>query len=342
MPALKLSEIAAFLGRPIEPQDADLEINHVAGLREADSNSLSFLADLKYTEHLASSQAGAVILAPGTPHEKPAILSEEPYADFIRVVQKFFLPEKPEAGIHPTAVIAPSAILGEGVYIGPYCVIGENSAVGARSILHAAVILENDCVVGKDCEIYSHVTIRENCRLGDRVILQPGAVIGGDGFGFLPHQGQMVKIPQIGRVVIEDDVEIGANTTVDRATLGETIIAKGAKLDNLIMVAHNVKIGRHTVIAGQSGISGSTTIGDWVMMGGQVGTAGHITIGNKAVIGAQSGIMRDVPDGEFHFGYPAKPQREYMKQLAEINKLSELRKKVKDLERQVQALTEKT
>jgi UDP-3-O-[3-hydroxymyristoyl] glucosamine N-acyltransferase len=238
-------------------------------------------------------------------------------------------------------VIHPEAKIGKDVRIGAHVVIGKGCEVGDRTRILPNCVLMDGVKVGQDCLLYPLVSVREECEIGNRVIIHNGAVIGSDGFGFAPHEGVYHKIPQVGRVVIEDDVEIGANCTIDRATMGETRIRRGAKLDNLVHIAHNVEVGEWTVMAAQAGISGSTKIGHHVMVGGQVGTVGHIRIGNYVQIGAQSGVSKSIPDGEIVFGYPARPIMRTKRIEAVVNQLPELLKRVKELERQVEALRDK-
>jgi UDP-3-O-[3-hydroxymyristoyl] glucosamine N-acyltransferase len=253
-----------------------------------------------------------------------------------------FNPQKDimEPGIHESAVIHPSATVGKNVAVGSHVNIGENCIIGnGTKIMHGCVILDH-VQIGENCLLYPLVSVRENCQIGSEVIIHSGAVIGSDGFGFAPFEAEFHKIPQIGRVVIEDKVEIGANCTIDRATMGDTVIRKGAKLDNLIQIAHNVEVGEWTVMAAQAGISGSTKIGHHVMVGGQVGTVGHISIGNYVQIGAQSGVPKDVPDGEVIFGSPARPIMRTKRIEAVVNQLPELLKRIQQLEREIKNLRE--
>ncbi|MHB9030597.1 MAG: UDP-3-O-(3-hydroxymyristoyl)glucosamine N-acyltransferase, partial [Candidatus Latescibacterota bacterium] len=234
--------------------------------------------------------------------------------------------------VHPTAVI------GENVSLGPFAVIGERVTVGDNTVIGSCSVILAGSAVGKDCIFYPNVTIMDGCTVGDRVILHAGVVIGSDGFGFAPQYGKYHKIPQIGTVHIENDVEIGANSCVDRAAFGATIIRDGTKIDNLVQVAHNVRVGSHTVIASQVGISGSTSIGNWVRMGGQAGLAGHIAIGDGATVGAQAGVTKDVPAGETVSGYPAKNHMQAMRLEAAFRHLPDLMKKIKEQEHRITEL----
>jgi UDP-3-O-[3-hydroxymyristoyl] glucosamine N-acyltransferase len=244
-------------------------------------------------------------------------------------------------GIHPSAVIAEGTKIGREVHIGPHCVIESGAAVGDRSVLVAGCYIGKECTVGSDCLFYPQVTLREYGRVGNRVILHNGAVIGSDGFGYVKDAGHWKKVPQVGIVVVGDDVEIGANTTVDRARFGETRIANGVKIDNLVQVAHNVKIDEDTAIAAQVGISGSAHIGRRVQLAGQAGVAGHLHIGDDSVVGGQAGVLKDVPAATFVSGYPAMPHGESRKAHAHMMRIPELKKKVAGIEERLQALERK-
>jgi UDP-3-O-[3-hydroxymyristoyl] glucosamine N-acyltransferase len=344
---MKLRDIARFLDATIEG-DPEQEISGVSKIEEAGEGAISFLANPKYSRYLASTRASAVIVGqtvkvedrPATLPPLSLIRMADPYVGFVRVLAKFHPPTPPlPPGIHPTAVIDPSATLGTDVRIGAHAVIGARCRIGDRTMIAQCAVLGDDVHVGDDAIVYSNVSVREGCRIGSRCILQPGAVIGSDGFGFAPKpDGSYEKIPQMGNVVIEDDVEIGANTTVDRATLGETRIKKGTKLDNLVQVAHNVVIGENTVMAAQSGISGSTRLGKNVMVGGQVGFTGHIEVADGVKVGAQSGVHHSLttPKGTY-FGTPAYPHREAMRIYGSFPHLPELLATVRDLVKRLNA-----
>lgn len=338
---MKLRDIAQLLGASIEG-DPDLEILRVAKIEEAGEGAVTFLANPKYARYLASTRASAAIVGPAvTVEDRPTTLPPlalvrvaDPYVGFVRVLAKFHPPRPPlPQGIHPSAVIDPTASLGADVRIGPHAVVGARCRIGDRTMIAQCAVVCDDVQIGADCILYPNVSVREGCIVGSRCILQPGAVIGSDGFGFAPQpDGSFEKIPQMGNVVIEDDVEIGANTTVDRATLGETRIKKGVKLDNLIQVAHNVVIGENTVMAAQSGISGSTRIGRNVMVAGQVGFTGHIEVADGVKVGAQSGVHRSLTTvNGTYFGSPAYPHREAMRIYGAFPQLPELLATVRDL-----------
>ncbi len=350
---MKLRDIATMLSAEIVGSDA-VEIGRVAKIEEAVEGDISFIANPKYTKFLGTTRASAVIVGKkqdvveaGSVH--PALLRvDDPYASFLKVLVTFNPPNDPlPPGIHPTAVIASSATLGMDVRIGAHVVIGERCIIGDKTMIVHGTVIGDGVKIGSSSLLYANVTVREECIIGSRVILHPGVVVGSDGFGFAPRpDGTYEKIPQLGIVVIEDDVEIGANTTIDRATMGETRIKRGVKLDNLIQVAHNVTIGENTVSAAQAGISGSTKIGKNAMIGGQVGITGHLEIADNTKIGAQSGIHHSIHQpGKTFFGSPAFPQREAfriqgaMAQVPDLlNTVRELKDKVAALEIEVQEM----
>ncbi len=321
--------------------DGSVIISGVGTIEEAGSGIITFLANQKYQKFLDDSKASAVIV----PHDIPSakglnfIRSENPYYTFMKAVVLFHPPEPlAKPGIHATAVIGKNVQLGENVSVGPYVVIGDHSQIGSDSVLLPHAVLGKSVRVGHHCTLHAHVSLRDGVQIGNFVIIHDGAVAGSDGFGFAPESGKYYKIPQIGTVVIEDFVEIGANTTIDRATLGETRICEGVKLDNLIQIAHNCTIGAHTVIAAQTGVSGSTKIGHHVRIGGQTGFAGHLSIGNYTAIGAQSGITKSVPEKQFFFGTPAKPHREEFRIHGALKRLPGLIKEIKVIKNKIQQL----
>jgi UDP-3-O-[3-hydroxymyristoyl] glucosamine N-acyltransferase len=336
-----LQELAELTGAELRGTNAgEIVISSVGPLDTADGSTLSFLSNKRYRKQLETTKAGAVILSKHVPYDRPCLVSKNPYLDFVKILSLFAptIP-LPETGIHSMAFVHPEAKVADDVAIGPFCVVQAGAQIGKGSKLVAQVYVGENTTVGEECQFYPGVVIRESISIGNRVILHPGVVLGGDGFGFAPEGGKYRKIPQIGTVVVEDDVEIGANTTVDRAALGETRIGQGTKLDNLVMVAHNVRIGSNTVIAGQTGFSGSTKVGNNVMMGGQIGTEGHIEIGDRVIVAGQSGITKDVASDQFISGYPAKSHKEDMRLLAEFHRLPKLRKKIECLEARLKELT---
>ena len=343
MPVFKLGEIARRIGGELHG-DADIEISSPAEIHKATPGSITFLANPKYKENLASTAASAIIIDSklNAIPDIPYIKTVDAYFGFLQAFLLFHPPAQLiEPGIHETAVVADSAALGEAVAIGANVYLGQNVKIGNRTrILPNCVILDNT-TIGDDCLLYPLASVRENCEIGSRVIIHNGAVIGSDGFGFAPYEGRFHKIPQVGKVIIEDDVEIGANVTIDRATMGETRIKSGVKLDNLIQIAHNVTVGEHTVMAAQAGISGSTEIGKYCMIGGQVGTVGHIRIGDQVNVGAQSGVAKSIDDKQIYFGSPARPIMKTKRIEAVINNLPELSRRVKALEKELEKLRSK-
>ncbi|MBZ0266054.1 UDP-3-O-(3-hydroxymyristoyl)glucosamine N-acyltransferase [bacterium] len=329
-----VGELAALINAKFAG-DASLEITGVAKIEEATGDQITFVANPKYRKHLSTTKAGAVIL-----DEQPDgiegtyLITNQPYQAFLAILNYFHPPRKrPEAGIHESAVISPTAKIASEVSIGANCVVGDDVIIGSGCILDQNCSIYSGVSIGKDCHLYSNVSIREDCILGDRVIIQNGAVIGSDGFGFAPGEEAYAKIPQVGIVVVEDDVEIGANTTVDRATLGETRVCRGSKLDNLIQIAHNVTVGENTVMAAQVGIAGSTSIGKQSMFGGQVGVAGHLRLSDRIMYAAQSGVPSDPGENSIVGGTPARDIRLWRRIEASLSNLPELFKRVRKLEK---------
>jgi UDP-3-O-[3-hydroxymyristoyl] glucosamine N-acyltransferase len=336
-----LRELADRLGCTLRG-DGAVEVVRVAGIDDSGPGDLTFVANSKYARRLATTRASAVIVSPETQTALPSLLSANPYLAFAQAVALLHPAAAPPPGVHPTAVVDPTAELGEGVHVGSLAVVGARARVGARTVVHPHAVLYADVTIGRDCLIHSGVQVREGCRLGDRVIVQNGAVIGADGFGFArDEEGRYHKILQRGIVVIEDDVEVGALCAIDRAALGETRIGRGTKIDNLVQVGHSVTIGRDTVLAGQVGIAGSTRVGDRVTLAGQVGVAGHLTIGDGVVATAQTGIPNSVEAGQIVSGYPAIDNRDWLKASAVFARLPELQRRVRELEKRLRELEEK-
>jgi len=331
---MKLAEIAQRIGCELQG-DGEVEIERLAPIEEAQAGALTFVANPRYRPHLATTKASAVIVARNEPEVPlPCLRAADPYLAFSMALELFYVPPPLPAGIHPTAVIAPSARIGAGAAIGAHCVVGDEVSIGARARLDPHVVIYPQVRIGDDFRAYAHVTVRERVSIGHRVILQSGCVIGGDGFGYvMGADGTARKIIQAGTVILEDDVEIGANTTVDRATIGATVVRRGAKLDNLVMVAHGCSIGEGSALAAQVGLSGSTRVGRFVRLGGQVGAAGHMTIGDGAQVAAQSGVPNDVPAGAVVGGYPAVDIHQWRRYSAALLRLPELLRRVRRLER---------
>jgi UDP-3-O-[3-hydroxymyristoyl] glucosamine N-acyltransferase len=340
---LKLQEIAERLGCALEG-DGTIEITRVARIEEAGPGDLTFFANPKYASELRATRASAVIVGERAEGARCAVLrTREPYVAFGRAVALFAPKEPARSGIHARACVAPSAVVAPDAWVGALTVVEEGARIGARTIIHPNVTIGRDSIIGDDCVVHSGVSIRERVKLGSRVVVQNGAVIGSDGFGFARRaDGTHEKIPQVGDVVVEDDVEIGANSAIDRPAIGETRIGAGTKIDNLVQIAHGVSIGKRTLLAGQVGIAGSTIVEDDVTLAGQVGVSGHITIGKGVMATAQTGIPNSVEPGAFISGYPAIPNRDWLKASAVFRKLPELRKDLADLQRRLARLEDES
>ncbi len=332
-----LTELAAEAGGNLEG-NGEIRVTGLAPIDKAVKGQITFLANRKYLPSLDHTRASAVILAPGIPTRIPSIQCENPYLAFARIARFMQQQQKRPAGISPDLIRGSGCRIGREVSIHPRVVLGGNVVIGDRVTLHPGVVIGDNSVVGNDSILYSSVSIREGIRIGERVIIHCGAVIGSDGFGFAPEGESYFKIPQMGGVVIEDDVEIGANTTIDRGTMGDTIIGKGTKIDNLVQIAHNVVIGGNTIVVSQVGISGSTHIGEHVTLAGQVGVAGHLKIGHHVTVGAQSGVTRDIPPGKTVAGLPAIRHREWLKAASSFEHLPKIRKVMRQLQEKVAQL----
>ena len=336
---MKLSEIAAKLGCELS-SGGDIEIHRVAGIDEAGPGDLTFVSNRKYIRSIKSTRASAIILDHDIAEVPlPTLRTADPYLAFARALELFYQPPSQPSGIHETAVIADDARIGPNPSIGPYVVIAKECVIGANVILHSHVTLYSGVELGNDVIIHAHATVREHSSVGDRVIIQNGAVIGSDGFGFAPlPDGTYYKIVQAGRVVIESDVEIGANTTIDRAAVGETTIRSGAKLDNLVQVGHGSQVGENALLAAQVGLAGSSRLGRGTKIAGQAGIAGHLTVGDGAVITAQSGTSHDVEPGVVMSGSPIMPTATWRRAVIALAKLPELVRKVRELEKEIERL----
>ncbi len=333
-----LKELAEFIGGTVVG-DGEVEIHRVASIDNAKPGEITFLANPKYLPLLQSTQASAVMVKPGVEAPGVALLvCPNPYLAFAKVLTALHVVKLECRGIMEGAFVDPEAKIADGVTIYPGCVIGKNVTVGSGSTLYPGVLVYDNVTVGEDCLIHAGTVVREGCRIGNRVIVQPKAVIGSDGFGFAPDGSGYYKIPQVGIVVIEDDVEIGANTCLDRAAMGETRIGRGSKLDNLVQVGHNVKIGADSIIVAQGGIAGSTELGKHCTLGGQVGVAGHLKLGDNTMLGGQSGVAGNLPGGEVFSGTPAIPHRDWLRASMVFAKLPEMRKEIGRLKCQVERL----
>lgn len=339
-------QISEFLDGVIEG-DATVKVGELSKIENGSAGSLCFLSNPKYEAYLYTTQASVVIVAtdfvPTQPVSCTLIKVKDPYSAFSSLLEKYneaLNHDKVQAGIDQPCFIHPTAKIGKNVFIGAFCCIEENVLIGDNCKIYTQIYIGSDTVIGDDCTIFPGVKIYNRTKIGSKVTIHSNAVIGSDGFGFAPQaDGTYHKIAQIGNVVIEDDVEIGANTTIDRATMGSTFIRKGAKLDNLIQIAHNVDVGAHAVVAAQSGISGSTKLGDNSVIGGQVGIAGHLSLGKGTQIGAQAGInFNTEPNKQWH-GSPAQPLKEWMRSTVIFKKLPEVDKRVRELEAKIAALS---
>ena len=335
-------QIADFLQGEIEG-NPDVKVNDFAKIEEGRPNTLSFLSNPKYIHYIYETQADIVLVNTDFKAEKEikATLIRVPdaYESLAKLLELVEKTKSPKVGIEPMSYIAPNAKVGESVYVAAFAYIGENTTVGDNSKIYPHVTIGENVTIGNNVTLFSGVKIYAGCKVGDNSIVHAGAVIGSDGFGFAPQpDGSYHKIPQIGNVVIESNVEIGANTVIDRAVMGSTIIHEGVKLDNLIQIAHNVEVGKHTVIAAQVGVAGSTKIGERCVFGGQVGLAGHIKIGNDVKIGAQSGIMKNLKDGAEIIGSPAIPIRDWYKSSVIFGKLPDMYRDISQLKKDISEL----
>jgi UDP-3-O-[3-hydroxymyristoyl] glucosamine N-acyltransferase len=342
---MKLSEAAKKLECRLEG-GPDAEIHGVAGIEHASAGQITFLANRRYFPLLKTTRASAVLVEDGIALEREpgmpplaALRSANPYLAFAHAIELFYQAPRYTPGVHPTAIVAKSARIGDGAHIGPYCFVDENAKIGHNAVLHSFVTIYNGAEIGDDFFAHAHAVVREFCRIGNRVILQNGVVIGGDGLGFAKQKdGTWYKMAQSGPAILEDDVEVQSNACVDRATVGETRVGRGTKLDDLVLVGHASQVGTNTMLCGQVGLAGSTKVGSNCILAGQVGTAGHLTVGDGAVITAQSGIPNDVPPRSLYSGYPAVDNRQWLKTMAALNRLPELQKRVRELEAEIEKL----
>ncbi|MBI4887010.1 MAG: UDP-3-O-(3-hydroxymyristoyl)glucosamine N-acyltransferase [Acidobacteria bacterium] len=337
---MKLRELADRLGCRLDG-DGDIEIVRVAGIQDAEPGDVTFLANPKYDAALAATRASAVLLRDEAPAAPCATLrTGDPYLAFARAVGLFAPAWRPAPGVHPLAAVAAGAGVGDHVSIGAFVAVGEDARIGENTVVFPNVTIGAGARIGRDCVIHSNVAIRERVVIGDRVVLQNGVVVGSDGYGFVRRgDGTHEKIPQIASVVIEDDVELGANTTVDRPAVGETRIRRGTKIDNLVQIGHGVSVGRNVLMAAQVGIAGSTDIADDVIFGGQVGVGGHLTIGRGSVAVGQSGVTNSLPPGAMVAGYPAIDSHEWRRASVVFKRLPELKRRIEELEARLAALT---
>lgn len=337
---MKLKELAEKIGAVLDGP-GEIEIIGAAGIQDAGEGRITFF-DGKKISDLEQSRASAALVSMDAPSMRiPLLRVKNPRLAFAKVLESFYVLSYIPLGVSSQAVIGKNVTIGADPSLHPFVVIADDAKIGDRVTLYPGVYIGRGSSIGDDAIVYPNVCIRENVRIGKRVIIHAGAQIGSDGFGYVTDNGKHHKIPQVGGVIVEDDVEIGSNTTVDRATLGNTVIKQGAKIDNLVQVAHNVTIGEHCLLMSQVGVAGSCTLGKYVVLAGQVGLADHVTIADRAMVGAQSGLMRDLEAGQVVIGTPALPQKEWARVQAALPKLPEVRKQVIQLEKQLQELKQK-
>jgi len=339
---IRLSVLAKQLNCPYTGKGSTL-ISGISSLEDAEKGDLVFLAQRKFRDQLERTKASAAIIpVDETFNRIPVIKSENPQLTFIKALEYFFQPYRPEPGIHPLASVSPTAKVGKKVSVGAFAFIGDEVEIGNRTVIFPSVTIYPRAQLGRGCTFHSHVSIRENTIIGNRVIIHNGAVIGSDGFGYIQGKRKThLKIPQKGVVVIEDDVEVGANTTIDRASLGKTIIRKGTKIDNLVHIAHNVVVGSDVILAAQTGIAGSSKIGKQVIAGGQVGIADHVEIGESAIIAAKCGVTKNLRANSMVAGYPHLDIRDWRKAWVSIPQIYDLLKEVKKLKKKIEQLEKK-
>ena len=339
---MKLQAIAERLGCQLDG-DGSIDIRRITGLEEAGLGDLTFLSNPKYQWRLRSTRASAIIISNTAPPLEVATLrTEDPYLTFARAIDLFYTPPEPAPGIHPTAVVAKSVRFGRNLRIGPFCFVDDGVELGDNALLHSHVSIYRGVRIGRDFVAHSHVSVREYSEIGDRVKLQNGVVIGGDGFGFAKMpDGRYQKITQSGRVILEDDVEVQANATIDRAAIGETRIRRGAKIDNLVQVGHGSLVGENSLLCAQVGLAGSTKVGKNVILTGQVGVAGHCTVGDNVIATAQTGIPSDVPADTMVSGYPAIDNKRWLKCSVLFSKLPEINSSIRKIQQTLDNLIAK-
>jgi len=340
---ISIKEIASLINGNVSG-DINIEISNVAKIEEAKQGDLTFLYLPAYDKFFPATQASAIIVKTGFSKSRNDITYIEvdsPEKAFFTILTKFFTPEFPLNGIDPSAFVHPTAKLAENVAVGKNVVISSGCIIGADTKVFHNTVVSDNVSIGRGCLIHSNVSVRENCILGNRVIIHSGTVVGSDGFGYSPNEkGEYKKIPQIGNVIIEDDVELGSNVSIDRAALGSTIIKRGCKIDNLVQIAHNVILGEDTVVSAQTGVSGSTKIGRHCILAGQAGLVGHIELGDNVIITAQSGVSKSIPKPGYYSGSPAMEMRSYQKMQAQVRFIPDYADRIKELENQVKSLKE--
>lgn len=336
--SITLQEIAEYLGAVVHG-DASRVVDGLAPIEAAGPDKITFLANPKYAAKVAETNAAAVLMAPGgESYGRTVIELQNPYLGFAKLLTLFYLQPHPPQGVLPGAIIGGGASLGKDISIYPGVFIGNNVTIGDRVVIYPGAVIYDGVSIGDDAVVHANAVVRERCRIGKRCKLQPGAVIGSDGFGYAPDGSSYYPIPQIGIVVLEDDVEVGANTAVDRAALEVTLIKRGTKLDNLVQVAHNCQIGEDCMIVSQVGIAGSSKIGNHVTLAGQVGVVGHVSIGDNVIVGAQGGVPGSLAANAYYSGSPAMPHKEWLRAMAVMPRLPDMRKKISEMEKKIAEL----
>ncbi|MBW3571722.1 MAG: UDP-3-O-(3-hydroxymyristoyl)glucosamine N-acyltransferase [Gemmatimonadetes bacterium] len=339
MPELTIAEVARIVGGEVERGDPQRTVHGVAPLDEAGPRELSFVAEARYYAYIHASRAAAVLVARGAAIQLPdgmaAVRVDDPRRALARVLDALYPPPAAAPGVHATAVLGPGVAVDSTASVGAYAVVGEGTRIGARATVHPHVVIGRGCHVGEDVVIHPHATLYDDVTVGARSVVHSGARLGSDGFGFVPEGDGLKKVPQVGGCRIAEDVEIGANSTIDRGSIGDTTVGRGTKIDNLVQIGHNCRIGSHVIIVSQVGISGSTRVGDGAVLGGQAGVQGHIEIGAGAKVGGQAGVTASVPAGATVSGYPARPHREAMRVQAAVFGLPKLVQRLKALENAV-------
>ncbi len=335
---MKLKEIAELVGGTVQGEDS-IEITDACGMDQAKEGDITFLKEKKFFSKLETCKASAVIVPKALEIPIAQVIHPNPALAFANILMKFHPDSQPAPGVSPQAFVDDTAIIGKDVTVSPFVSIGKNVVIGDHTVLFPGAVIYDDCKIGNHCTIHANVTLYKETKLGNHVVLHSGAVIGADGFGYTPdQQGRHFKIQQIGNVIIEDHVEIGANTCIDRATFGETVIRQGTKIDNLVQVAHNCEIGAHSILVSQVGMSGSCKLGHHVILAGQVGLADHVTLADQVVVGAQSGVPSDLPKPGFYGGSPAIEGMRWKKSVMLISKLPDITKQIRDLEKRLSAI----
>ena len=337
-------QIADFLGGTVDGNE-NASVHTFAKIEEGVPGALSFLSNVKYTQYLYSTKSSIILVNKDFKPEQPVsatlVRVDNAYEALAKLMSLYASMKPAKTGISSLASVSEKARIGNNVYIGPFSVIEDGAVIGDNTQIYPSVTIGEGATVGSDCILYPHVTVYYGCKIGNRCILHAGSVVGADGFGFAPTPNGYNKIPQIGIVELEDDVEIGANTCVDRSTMGRTIVRKGVKLDNLVQVAHNVEVGENTVISAQTGIAGSSKIGSWCMIGGQSGISGHITVGNKVNIAAKTGVISSINDGDTIMGYPSIGYRNFLRSSLIFRELPEMNKTIQKLQKEIEELKAK-